>query len=519
MKKTRSITRIFLLLTALLLLAGCADRIAVPHTVTEAPVFPDHTSQPYEGPLPVSGGLNQPLTNRHHYQMSLELDEQNKLLTGHLKLHYQNPGNGILRQIPLHLYANAFAKENPMAFFESEMRGAYPNGFSKGGIEIQNLKVDGADASYTIENPDQTLMVIDLPIQLGQSAGCVLEMDFIVTIPNCLGRFGYGEKTFNLCDFYPRAAAWNETDFYRYPYYAAGDPFVEDIADFDITLKVPQGMMVAQGGVVKKQSQQQGMDIYEIEAPIRRDFAAVVSRQFQLKEETVEGVLIKSYTYKGCDKAADNCAFQSAKEALRTFTSFFGPYPYPELSVVQTDFFIGGMEYPGIVLIDQSLYRGFGITVLEQVVVHEVGHQWWYAVVGNDQVMHPWLDEALTDYTTLRYYGFAYDEKNENQFYSTYVEGAFQYYRNALKLSDAQLRVGQPMTDFDSSIPYSVAIYTNGTRMFRALEQQVGTQKLTDALAAYYRAYAFRRVSPNEFINFLGEQLNMDARAFFDDWL
>ena len=80
-------------------------------------------------------------------------------------------------------------------------------------------------------------------------------------------------------------------------------------------------------------------------------------------------------------------------KAVKAFSDMIGPYPYPTLSVVQTDFFIGGMEYPNIVLIDQSMYDESEAGMLEYVIVHEVGHQWFYGVVGNDQVMEPWLDE------------------------------------------------------------------------------------------------------------------------------
>ena len=91
-------------------------------------------------------------------------------------------------------------------------------------------------------------------------------------------------------------------------------------------------------------------------------------------------------------------------DSIKTFNNLFGEYPYDTYSVIASDFYIGGMEYPTLVMIDQSLYNEKDKFLLEYVIAHETAHQWWYSVIGNDEISEPWLDEALTEYSTILYF-------------------------------------------------------------------------------------------------------------------
>ncbi len=98
-------------------------------------------------------------------------------------------------------------------------------------------------------------------------------------------------------------------------------------------------------------------------------------------------------------------------EAVRIFTRIYGEYPYRELEIVATPTSAGGVEYPGIIAINQTLYvpgeKLSGMRsedLVESVVVHEVAHDWFYNMVGNDQGREPWLDEAMAQYMTWQYF-------------------------------------------------------------------------------------------------------------------
>ena len=179
------------------------------------------------------------------------------------------------------------------------------------------------------------------------------------------------------------------------------------------------------------------------------------------------------------------------------------------------------MEYPGIVLIDQSLYTGTEADeiILEHVVVHETAHQWWYAAVGNDQVKEPWLDEALTDYSTFLYYGRIHSQEHRDFLYSVMVESVFKYYDELYQFSEEEKRVGRRMDSFDDSAIYSLIIYTNGTRMFAALEEVMGLETLTGALGVYYRDNCYTISTKQRLLDAIKKHTGKDYGGFFSKWL
>lgn len=449
----------------------------------------------------------------HKYNMDLELDEDGKLLTGTIRIEYNNDTGTDLDSIPFHVYPKTFASEDTAPFFHTEMSQAYPNGFSKGDIDISAAAVDGEDVEFGFENDDSTLMVLKLPEPLQKDSQAVVEMEFTVTLPNSLGRFGYGNKTYNLCNFYPIACAWDGDDFYTYPYYIAGDPFVSDVSDYEVTFKVPEGMVVAYTGHGESETDN-GVTTYTITAPMVRDFALVASRHFKISEKKVNGISVRSYYFSNFSKAGYT-AMEAGADAIKIFGDSFGQYPYDDYCIVQTDFFIGGMEYPGLVMIDQSSYNvALG---LEYVVVHETAHQWWYGVIGNDQVMEPWLDEALSEYSSFLYFGEAYGEDVEENMFGLMVEVPADSYEEMYG-SDAK-GVSEPMKNFDNMMEYSYCIYTKGNLMLRDVEARIGRANMKKALSAYYEQNMFNISCRETLINTFNKESNTDLTDIFNKWL
>lgn len=460
---------------------------------------------------------------KHRYELDLTLDDVAKTLSGTLTVTYQNPTEEDLDIIPFHLYPNAYQSQDTAPFYSEEMHLAYPNGFTPGGIAFQRVYVDGTAVSYTLANPDQTLMLLSLPQPLQKGECCEIFFQFTVSLPNSYGRFGYGEQAYNLCNFYPVACPYIGGKFLTYSYQKTGDPFVSGIADYAVGITLPKGYVLAHSGKEVSVQQQGQTQRILLSAKDARDFGAVASKNFAVAEETVGGVRVKSY-YDRDQPETGQIALDAAKNALKTFDRLYGNYLYEDLSVVQTDFFIGGMEYPGMVLIDQSLYADTDYNTdtelpLEYVVVHEVAHQWWYGAVGNDQVKEPWLDESLTEYSTCQYffemYGPEYGAKVKND----YIDYSFTLYQALLKPTEDQIRVGQSTDSFSSGQLYNMAVYLNGAKMFYALEEEIGRDTLLACLKKYYRFNQKRTATASNFIQCLETYSETDLSEFFQKWL
>ena len=174
---------------------------------------------------------------------------------------------------------------------------------------------------------------------------------------------------------------------------------------------MPENIVVASTGLIKSDRHKGNNDVMSINASNVRDFAFVLSPKFKVAEEDVDGIKVMSYYF---DEDVGTRALKYAKDAVKFYNSYIGKYPYKQYSVVESDFYMGGMEYPNLVMISKDLYSKNNIFNLEYVIAHETAHQWWYGVVGNNEVKEAWLDEGLTEYMTImyieKYYGKATEE-------------------------------------------------------------------------------------------------------------
>jgi aminopeptidase N len=197
---------------------------------------------------------------------------------------------------------------------------------------------------------------------------------------------------------------------------------------------------------------------------------------------------------------------------LSVFGELFGPYPYTELDVVETPNQLGGMEYPGLVVIEDGLYpanRG-----VEWLTAHEVAHQWWFAVVGNDPIRDPWLDEALTQYSTMLYYEFTYGKASA----ASIVNNVFAQVHQALVREGRDLPVGLPAEAYGPVLYWQV-IYDKGALYFHTLRQEVGDEAFFEILQTYYGRYRYRIATPSFFLDVVEDVTGDRHQSIYDAWI
>ena len=180
-----------------------------------------------------------------------------------------------------------------------------------------------------------------------------------------------------------------------------------------------------------------------------------------------------------------------AKSSMEIFSELFGDYPYNTFSVVASDFYIGGMEYPMLVMIDETLYNKENKFLLEYVIAHETAHQWWYSVIGNDEVNEPWLDEALTEYSTILYFENKYGKETGDKLIKT-----MDVQTKSFKTTD----IFKATTEYKDSADYSLSVYTKGAVIFNEIRTQVGDDLFFETLKEYYNKYKFENVNGSQFI-------------------
>lgn len=453
------------------------------------------------------------------YNLSLLYDEQNHILSGSERVNYVNNYDNMFDCLYFHLYPNAFregAKNGVVS--ASNIDTAYPNGLSYGWIDIQNVTYEnGEKASFNICGEDENILEIKLAEELYPDENVEINIYFETKLANINHRLGYGENTINFGNFYPIACVYESgIGFSQSLYHSNGDPFYSECANYEVEIEFNSAFELATTGVKEKVENGGGKKVDKIFAKNVRDFCFVLSDKFECVSQIVDGIEVNYYGYQNDENLAK--CLKTGIDALQTFGRLFGDYPYSQLSIVKSNFVHGGMEYPNIVLISDEVLAQKDY---EYVIIHEIAHQWWYGVVGNDEYNHAWLDEGLAEYSTLMFY-------QENPEYGEDFEGLVKSSLESYKLFEkVYIKVtgsvdgsmDRAICDFATEPEYVQCTYTKGVIMFNTLREMVGDKKFKSALKNYYHDFMFKNASPADLIAQFVSSCGKSTEGFFNSWL
>ncbi len=446
------------------------------------------------------------------YEIDLQLLEDKNQVSGSQRVTYTNKTGEELQEIYFNIYPNAFKdKSTAPALFSNGGSGI--DDYSPGYIRISGIMLNEEKTNYEISGIGETLLKIPLPDSLEPGEEIEIQMSYLIQLPNLPDRFGYHNGVYNMGNWYPILAVYDEEGWSLDPYYAVGDPFYSEASNYIVNIKAPKDIVIASTGNIVEHSKEGEFGRWRIEASLVRDFAWVASRDFTVVEERVKDTSIKMY-YLTEDRAIREEALEYSKEALRVFEKHFGKYPYGQLSVVET-YFPSGMEYPTLIYISQEYYNKAQLQALELVIVHEVAHQWWYGAVGNNQIKEAWLDESLTTYSELVYYREARGEAVASEIHKQRNINAWE----ARRASIEDTRVLKGLEEFKGWGDYGTLVYSRGAMMLVELEEIIGRSKVYEALRNYYEKYMFKIATSNDFIDMVNEASDKDNQGFFQQWL
>ena len=431
---------------------------------------------------------------RCQYQIEAEYFADGRL-EGSMSVTIPNNTENALSEIPFALYPNAFresATTKPVSEFFSS--ACYYDGESFGGIEV--TKVRGATA-YEIGQGDVLSVQLSKPLYPDESV--TLDIDFSLKLPKANHRLGLGENCVNLSYFYPMLLAQTKSGFCEYVPSEQGDPFALDCADFSVSLTVPAGMGAASGGTVARKEENDKW-IYSYEGRGVRE-ASFVLGEFEKTSAEQNGVQIDYYYY--ADEAPDK-TLAIAADAIATFTTLFGAYPYGRFALAETDLFLGGMEYSGFATISSLLRQ----EERAAAVVHEAAHQWWYALVGSDQANCAWQDEGLAEYSSVLFFENNHDYGTNARDLIAASENAYRsYYSIKSQLSDeVDTSMSRPLTSFSGDYEYRILAYDKGVVLFDRLRQTMGDRRFFASLKNYAKRYAGKLATEHELIGCFSSQ-------------
>ena len=439
------------------------------------------------------------------YTVTLRLDDREDTLAISETVLYRNDTGDTLSTLMVRTWLNAFrTEETSPAALEELYDACYPEGFSPGGLALYDVLWNGERAAYAFVNEDQTALEIQIPaLENGRQGELTLRC--VAQIPACCYRTGKAGRDYQLGNVLPLLSLYQDGAWRADAYSAVGDPFLSECANFHVTLHMPEGYVPACSAPLTK-----GEDgAWRGDINAARDFCLCLSPDYVTASgragETAVYSLAK--TAQGAKRALDY-----AKKALETYAGLYGAYPYPAFTVCQASFPFSGMEYPGLCMIGADNYREDKADTLELVVAHETAHQWFYALVGSDQALQPWQDEALCEYAMLRYVRARYGQGS----YET-----LKYYRVDSPMREklpGSLTPGSPIDYFGSLTDYRTVVYGRGAALLLALDELL-PGGADGFLKAYGTEFAFRFATRADFEECLNRYAKMDLSPLLLDYL
>jgi hypothetical protein len=369
-----------------------------------------------------------------------------------------------------------------------------------GAFILNSLTQDNAAvANFTLDGQRLTL---NLPAQIPAGSATTLTLNFTLNIPDKgSGLFGYDFNQVNLVDWYPFVVPYQGGWILHDPV-SFGEHLVYDSSDIEVDLKTDSDVIVATGAPAEPNGEWTRYRLYGA-----RTLALSASNEFLIAESAVGQTIIRSYYFQGYKAAADSILY-SAKQAVSIYEAKFAPYPYQTLAIVEADIH-DGQEYDGLVFVSSKFYGEYGGGAknnLTTIGVHEIAHQWWFGLVGNDQATQPWLDEAMSAYSEKIFYEYNYPK------YGDWWWGFRVDYFGPSGYVDSSIY------DHATFRSYTNAVYLNGAHFIHDLRVLMGDNDFFPFLEDYVSRYARGRATTQDFFNVVREHTNKDLRYLISEY-
>jgi hypothetical protein len=490
--------KIFLLSSALLLLTSClyTARTAestprqIPPTATAAPIT--GTSVYTDGLSPEYQNIMEQLPYASMYDIKFNIAEDMFTISGNETVVYTNAEDSALNEIKFRLFANIFGGEMHVS-----------------EVYVNN---DVIIPNYALSD---SLLTVPLKKPLQPKEKITLKMDFTLSVPQSVelnyGVQAYYDDVLALAHAYPVIAVYDDEGWNAEIPPQSGDVTYADMSFYLVTVEAPRDVvLVGSGREISRHAERTGSrQTVRYEAGPARDFYLAASPSYQVITKEINGVTLRFYTPVDLREGAQ-AALDVAAKSIEIYSERYAPYPYTELDFVSTPTLALGIEYPGMIALTDWIIEP-GNFYLEATVAHEVAHQWFYNLVGNDQLDDPWLDESLSQFATLQYFNDEYGQSAGSDFRLSLEE-------NWDQIGMQKIPIGLPVSGY-SMAEYSGIVYGRGGLFFEALRDQMGAEKFDLFMKEYVKSNSWEIATTEKLKSQAESVCGCNLTPLFVEWI
>lgn len=481
-----------------------------------------------------------------NYNIDVTLNDADHSLVGSEKMEYFNNSGDTLHFIWMHLWLNAY-KNDRTAFTEQMLKNGstdfyFSNAEQRGYINRMVFKVDGSIAVTEDHPQHQDIVKILLPVPLAPHKSCMVETPFHVKLPYNFSRGGHVDQSYQITQWYPKAAVYDKKGWHEMPYLDQGE-FYSDFGNYEVAITLPENYVVAATGELVAENKStfavaekplNSTTVIKTKKPFFPskktapvtiipssknfktltykqndviDFAWFADKNFEVKKDTValpSGKIINVAAYSLPGKNGKNYwrnAVKYIKKTVLSRSQLVGEYPYNTCTAVQAETkYSGGMEYPTITLIAGVKSE----RAAEGVIAHEVGHNWFYGILASNEREHPWMDEGMNTYYDL--FRYVYEpampdvkKKGESNLVQQRMPDNYDAFMLRYAASEKSDQPVETPSEKFSVLNYELSAYYKAGKWMQWMENNLGRNNFDSCMRAYYQQWKFKHPYPEDF--------------------
>lgn len=500
------------------------------------------------------------------YTISVRLDDEAHILHGQEAFTYTNNSPVALDSLWIHLWPNAYSRKNT-ALDKQLMRDGnlslhFATPQERGYIDSLNFSANGVALLWGYHPEHVDIAWVKLGESLVSGGSITIETPFRVKIPDSkFSRLGHTGQAYHITQWYPKPAVFDKNGWHPMPYLTQGE-FYSEFGSFDVTITLPANYVVGATGLLQEATERAWMDSLA-ELPINamqgfnggfqrsnldafppsetrtkalryvqdhvHDLAWFADKRFMVRkgEVTLErnSRTVSTWALFTPSNSKEWLAIgiESLNESLRLYSKWVGDYPYDACTAVDGTISAGGgMEYPMITVIGNM----GNSKSLDNVIAHEVGHNWFYGILGTNERDHPWMDEGMNSALELRYMRMRYPNESismglpfENKLVGHITDG-HRFQSEIMYRLNARRNMDQPIEECSAhytQINYGGIVYGRTALVFDQLMGYLGEELFDRCMNAYFEEWKFRHPQPKDVRQVFERESGKDLSWLFDE--
>jgi hypothetical protein len=499
-----------------------------------------------------------------NYNIHVTLNDSNHELNGFESVEYINKSTDTLLYLYFHLWPNAYSNNyTALARQVFEMKGKgklFNDPELKGFIDSLDFKADSSEVQWSLlqESPDICKIILNKPLKSGDTV-CITT-PFHVKIPKGVtSRLGHIGESYQISQWYPKPAVYDRSGWHQMPYLDQAE-FYSEFGRYDVSITLPANYVVGATGNLQNEEEVKFLEMLASDTSWMKtiyyrsaDFPPSSERMKTLRytENNIHDFAWfadkRFHVLKGIIKLSDSRrevttwamftdqeaqlwrkAVSYENNAILYFSKWIGEYPYNNFTAVQSALNSGaGMEYPGLTVIGLA----GDPYLLDQVIAHEISHNWFYSAIGSDERRFPFMDESIASAYESRYLNEKYPGKKlwEIGFKNRKLAKFFHIDKMPVQriqelewLVPARRNMEQSInlaaTDY-SDDNYGSIIYNKAAQGFNYLRTYLGDSLFDTIMHDYYSKWKNKHPGPEDLSTVFESHTDKDLRWFFDDFL